>query len=214
MMLRVAGPEEMYEEIRATGMQFWEQIQSYAIRHPAFQTGKRPVTVPEDAPPVIRQMARLSAMAGVGPMFTFQGALTEYVGQAVAKILPEVNVSCGGDHYVIAKHRARLPVHVGGVTGAAGQGLAVVVKPELGPHGIFTSSGGSYFPSDSIDGLVIVARSCILADAAASAATNILSKPNSFRAALAFLQKMRGVHGAIVMRGEHIGVAGGLELAA
>ena len=36
MVLRVAGPEEMYEEIRATGMQFWEQIPSYAIRHPAF----------------------------------------------------------------------------------------------------------------------------------------------------------------------------------
>jgi uncharacterized protein len=212
MVLRIAGPEELYEEVRATGMQYWEQIQSYAIRHPGFQTSKRPLSVPEDAPPVVRQMAKLSAMAGVGPMFTFQGALTEYVGQGLAKIMPEVNVSCGGDHYVVTRKRARMPVHAGSTE--TSRGLVVIVKPELGPHGIYATPGGAYFAGESPDGLIVVARSCILADAAAAAAKAILARPGSFRKALAFLQNLRGVHGAIVIRGEAIGVAGGLELAA
>ena len=209
MVLRVAGSDDLYEEVRAAGMQFWEQLQSYAIRHPGFQTGKRPMSVPDDAPVVVRQMARLSAMCGVGPMFTFQGALTEYVGQSVAKRMAEVNVSCGGDHYVVTRHRARMPIHAG-----THSDLAVVVKPELGPHGIYASTGGADFAFDATDGLVVVAQSCILADAAAAAARAILAKPRSFRAALGFLKNVPGVHGAVVVRGEAIGVAGGLELAA
>src|SRR5207249_8661862 len=75
MTLRITGPEELYEEARAAGMQFWEQVQSYAIRHPGFQSGKRPLPVPEDGPMVIREMVGTAARAGVGPMFTFRGAL-------------------------------------------------------------------------------------------------------------------------------------------
>ena len=118
----------------------------------------------------------------------------------------------GGDHYVVTRNRARMPVHAGSTE--TSRGLVVIVKPELGPHGIYATPGGSYFAGESADGLVVVARSCILADAAAAATKAILAKPGSFRKALAFLQDLRGVHGAIIIRGEAIGVAGGLELAA
>src|SRR2546427_8230739 len=84
LTLRIAGPEELYEEARAAGMQFWEQIQSYAIRHPGFQSSKRPLSVPEDAPEIVRQMAAQTGLAGVGPMFAFRGALTEFVGKRLA----------------------------------------------------------------------------------------------------------------------------------
>ena len=52
------------------------------------------------------------------------------------------------------------------------------------------------------------------AAAAATAASAILSKPDSLRMTLSYLQQMQGVHGAVVVRGERIGVAGNLELAA
>ena len=41
LVLRVTGPEELYEEARAVGMQFWEQVQSYGIdlgSPPAFRS--------------------------------------------------------------------------------------------------------------------------------------------------------------------------------
>jgi hypothetical protein len=210
MVLRVAGPEELYEQARASGMQFWEQLQSYSIRNPAFRTSKRPLQLPEDAPAPLRRMADLAAHAGVGPMFTFQGALAEFVGRALARTEDEVLVSSGGDHFVIAKRRARLHVH----PGVGGSAISVVVKPELGPQGIYTTTGRQYLPTDTGDGVVIVAASSILADAAAAGALAILSKPNSLRAALTYLRRLSGVHGAMVVRGDRVGLAGNLELAA
>ena len=213
LVLRITGPRDLYEEARAVGMTFWEQIQSYAVRDPLFRNSKLPYRVGEQAPPIIREMAAMAERAGVGPMFTFQGAITEYVGRAMARSLSEVTVSCEGDYFVQAGKRVRLPLGEG--SGAnAGRGLGIVVEPELGSHGIYSSSGRVYLPADAADGLVVVARSCILADAAATAATAILSKPGSLKAALSFLQGMPGVHGAVVLRGNRIGVAGRLELAA
>ena len=87
--------------------------------------------------------------------------------------------------------------------------MAVVLKPALGAQGIYSTLGNG-----SGDGLVVVATSCILADAAAAAATAILAKPGRLDAALRHLNGILGVHGAIVVRGDRIGVAGSLELAA
>jgi hypothetical protein len=90
----------------------------------------------------------------------------------------------------------------------------LVIKPDLGPQGVFSSLDPAYRDPEIADGLVIVARSCIRADAAAAAATAILTKPNSFHAALNYMRRLPGVHGALLVRGDHIGVAGALELAA
>jgi uncharacterized protein len=212
LTLRISAAEEMYEEARAAGMHFWEQIQSYAIRNPAFRSSKRPIEVPDDAPLIVRQMAEQSALAGVGPMFTFRGALTEFVGRKIAEAVPDVAVACGEDHFVITRRRARLAL--GPSPRGRHDGMALVVKPEIGPQGIYAALERSPMRSGRADGLVVVARSCILADAAGAAATAILSKPNSLRAALTYLQRLPGVHGAMVIRGERIGVAGALELAA
>jgi ApbE superfamily uncharacterized protein (UPF0280 family) len=212
LTLRISAAEEMYEEARAAGMHFWEQIQSYAIRNPAFRGSKRPIDMPENAPVIIRQMIEESALAGVGPMFTFRGTLTEFVGRAIAQAVGEVTVSCGEDHFVITRRRARLAL--GRSSTGRHDEMALVVKPELGPQGIYTALARSPMRSGRADGLVVVARSCTLADAAAAAATAILTKPNSLRSALTYLQRLPGVHGAMVIRGERIGVAGALELAA
>jgi ApbE superfamily uncharacterized protein (UPF0280 family) len=212
LTLRISAAEEMYEEARAAGMHFWEQIQSYAIRNPDFRRNKRPISVPDAAPAIVRQMAEQAALAGVGPMFTFRGALTEFVGRKIAESMPEVTVWCGEDHFVITRRRARLGL--GPSSGGRHDSMALVVKPELGPQGIYAALARSPMRSGTVDGLVVVARSCILADAAGAAATAILSRPNALRTALTYLQRLPGVHGAMVIRGERIGVAGALELAA
>jgi uncharacterized protein len=211
MVLRITGPDDRYEEARATGMQVWEQIQAYAIRHPAFRWSRRPVSVPMDAPAVAREMATEAALAGVGPMFAFRGALTDVVGRALAADLGDVIVSCGADHFVRTRHRARMGV---GAPTASRAPFGVVVDPSLGAHGILATTDARWLPADTLDGIVVVARSCMLADAAAAAASAILRRPRSFRAALAHLQSIEGLRGAMLMKGSAIGVTGALELAA
>jgi ApbE superfamily uncharacterized protein (UPF0280 family) len=211
MVLRVTGPEELYEEARAAGLHFWEQLQSYGIRDPAFRTSRRPVTVPDDAPGLIREMAEAARHAGVGPVFAFQGAITDHVGRFIALRAPEVLVSNGGDYFVVARKRSRLGVPIGG---HEGQSLGIVVRPELGPHGIYTTAGREQSPADAADGLVVVASSCMLADAAAAAAGIVLRRSDSMAETLDYLQRMEGVFGALVVQGRDVGVAGSLELAA
>jgi ApbE superfamily uncharacterized protein (UPF0280 family) len=207
LLLRITGPDYLYEEVRAAGMLFWEQIQSYAIRNPPFRTSKRPLEVPETAPPIIQEMARSAAAAGVGPMFTFQGALTEYVGRKLRDALSDLTVSCGEDHFVVTRRRMRLAVH-------PGLGLAVVVKPELGPHGVFVKLTPGGEPGEVLGGMVVVGQTCIVADAAAAAASAIVHKNDGFRTALGYLKKLPGLHGALLIQGHQIGVTGALEIAA
>jgi uncharacterized protein len=212
-VLRITGPDELYEEVRAAGLQFWEQLQSYGIRNPDFRASRRPISIPENAPAAIRELAGTANRAGVGPMFTLTGALVDYVGLVVGKTQHEFMITCGRDQYVVARKRSRLTVRKG-LEKDEGN-LAVVVKPELGPHGIYSSLAAEPEPGHvRRGGLAIVANSCTMADAAAAGARSILSKPDSLKRALDYLRRLQGVHGAIIVLGEHIGVAGGLELAA
>ena len=210
IVLRVTAPLDYYEESRAAALSLWEQVSSYSIRNPAFRTSKRPVIVQDDAPAVIREMAEAAGSAGVGPVFTLPGALADHVGRYLARSLPEVLVSSGGDHHIRSRKRMKLLVHRS-VDGS--QGLSVIVDPARGTHGVATTLGRREPPGRGIDGLAVLATSCAMADAAAAAATAILSRPDSFRKALDYLRAVQGVHGAVVVVGKQIGVAGGVEVA-
>lgn len=212
MTLRVQGPRELYEEVRAAGMGFWEQLQSYLVRHPRFRGAKAPLAVPDDAPAIIRRMAELSALAGVGPVFTIRGAVTEHVGMELSKTLPEVVVSSGGNCFVAGRRRTRVTVRE--ARGPGEKDLAVMTSSGQDRHGIFTTTSSEHLPARVGHDVVVVAPSCILAEAAATAALAILSKPHSFATALRYLQGLDGIQGAMVMRDRRIGLAGSLELAA
>src|SRR2546430_14188439 len=98
--------------------------------------------------------------------------------------------------------------------GQAAGGLSVVVDPKRGTQGVFTSVGRIRLPSQSVDGLAVLASTTIMADAAAAATRAILSRPNSFRAALTFLRRLEGVQGAVAVQGKRIRVAGAAARAA
>jgi ApbE superfamily uncharacterized protein (UPF0280 family) len=65
-----------------------------------------------------------------------------------------------------------------------------------------------------LDGIAVLAESCMLADAAAAGVHAILPKPDGFHLALTYLRKVPGVTGGVVVQGDRIGVAGGVEIAA
>jgi ApbE superfamily uncharacterized protein (UPF0280 family) len=206
-VLRIWARRSVLDEARVASLRFAEELASYAIRDPGFKRARRPIPVPQDAPPIIREMARLSALAGVGPAFTFRGALLDYVGLALAQDLKEVSASCGGDHFVLAGKPGRLAL-------PGNRKLALIVPAELGFKGIHTEIGRSEGSARGADILAVVAESCILADAVAAAATTIMARRRSLHAGLAFLKAIPGIHGAVVVQGTRIGLAGNVELAA
>ena len=54
----------------------------------------------------------------------------------------------------------------------------------------------------------------MLAAAAAAGVRAILPKPDGFHLALTYLKRVPGVTGGVLVEGERIGVAGGVEIAA
>jgi hypothetical protein len=207
MVLHITAASDLNEESRAAALSFWEQLHAYTLRNPAIRTSKRPIEIPDDAPEIVREMVVAASKAGVGPMYSFQGALADHVGRFLARDLDAVSVNCGGDFFILARKRQKLTIH----TRPDGSGFAVVVAPRKGGVGISTTIGRGRV---AVDGLAVLAESCMLADAAAAGVQAILPKEGGFRLALTYLKKVPGVLGGVVVQGDRIGVAGGVEIAA
>lgn len=207
MVLHVTAGTDLNEESRAAALSFWEQLHAYTLRNPDIRTSKRPMEVPEDAPEIVREMVGAAATAGVGPMFSFRGAVTDHVGRFLARDLDDVTVSCGGDYFILARKRQKLTIH----TRPDGGGIAVVVQPSKRGVGVATSLGRG---GAAVDGVAVLAESCMLADAAAAGVRAIVPKPDGFHLALTYLRKVPGVQGGVLVDGDQIGVAGGVEIAA
>jgi uncharacterized protein len=215
MTLHIQAATDFNEESRAAALSFWEQLHAYTIRNPAFSSAKRPIDVPADAPDIVREMVSSARRAGVGPMFSFQGAVTDHVGRFLARDGQEVTVNCGVDYFIRSRKRQKLTV-----VRRPGSTVAVVVPSSKHGVGVSMSSGAGRAPGSadghgsSLDGLAVLAESCMLADAAAAGVHAILAKDDGFGTALGYLKKVDGVFGGLVISGERIGLMGSLEIAA
>jgi ApbE superfamily uncharacterized protein (UPF0280 family) len=208
LTLHIAAPEDYAEESRAAALGFWEQLQSYALRYPDFSRSKRPIDrVGPDAPDIVREMVASASSAGVGPMFTFRGAVVDQVGRFLADQVHELTVSCDGDYFLKSRKRVRLAVRRRG-----GEPLSVVVEPSPKGAGVSTTLGRGKGHSGP-DGLAVIAESCMLADAVAAGVQAVLSKPDGFGMALRYLQEIPKVRGGVIVVGETIGVSGAVEIA-
>ncbi len=208
LLLYISAPEDFAEESRAAALSFWEQLQSYGLRHPDFRTSKRPLDkIASDAPEIVREVVRAAASAGVGPMFTFRGAVVDQVGRFLGEQLNEVTVACDGDYFIKAKKRMKI-----GVKRRGGEPITVALEPDPAGIGISTTLGRGK-QGTGPDGLAVIAQTCMLADAAAAGVQACLPKEDGFGMALHYLQRVPGVQGGVVVVGDRIGVAGQVEIA-
>ncbi len=194
MVLRITANEDFAEES--------------ALQHPEFRTSKRPLDPPAaEAPAIVQEMVASASAAGVGPMFTFQGAVVDQVGRFLIQSLGEVTVACGGDYFIKAKKRVKLAVKRHG-----GEPITVALEPDPNGVGVSTTLGrgrGGGGP----DGLAVIADTCMAADAAAAGVQALLPKKLGFAQAVRYLKTVPGVRGGVFVMGERIGVAGNLEIA-
>src|SRR5262249_7414117 len=183
-------------------------LEACPLRDRAFRESRRAGKVGGGEPELVREMADTAGRAGVGPMYSFQGAVTDHVGRFLAREVNEVTVNCGGDYFIRSRKRQKLTV-----VRRPGSPVAIVVPATREGVGISMASG-SFTGRTDVDGMAVVAESCMLAGAAAAGVQAILQREDGLRSALAYLKKVPGVIGGVVFLGERIGMAGGLELAA
>jgi ApbE superfamily uncharacterized protein (UPF0280 family) len=186
-------------------------LEEYISRHPEFQKSLEPLELLAGAPEVAQNMARAAKLAGVGPMAAVAGAVAQLAGRAALDAgAREVIVDNGGDIYVCAAE----PVIIGLKTGTTevAEKLAFSLKPGDTPISICSSSGkmGHSMSLGECDLATVVAKEAALADAAATAAANLVRNVDDIDPALENISSIEGVDGVMIVKGARVGLAGKL----
>ena len=150
-------------------------------------------------------MVASASAAGVGPMFTFRGAVVDQVGRFLLQSVGEVTVACGGDYFIKAKKRLKLAVKRHG-----GAPIAVALSQIPAAWGFHDARAR---PGTGPDGLAVIADTCMAADAAAAGVQALLPKERGFAQAVRYLKGVPNVRGGVFVVGERIGLAGAVEIA-
>lgn len=191
-----------------------DRLESYIRSHPLFRESLEPLEVPPTAPRIVREMAEAARAAGVGPMAAVAGAVCDAVARGTREAARELIVENGGDVY-LRSARERV---VGIFSGDGGDGLALGIRlpPRLLPLGVCTSSGriGHSLSFGDSAAATVLAPTCALADAAATAVGNRVRGPDGLREGLAAARRIPGVLGAVVIRDGELAAWGEVELVA
>ncbi len=187
-------------------------IESYIADHPRFQTSLIPMADDPFAPPIVRGMIHAATKAGVGPMAAIAGAISHGVGDALFAHSREVIVENGGDIFFCTRSDTTFAIYAG--TSPLSMKIGVKVTARKSAMGICTSSGtiGHSKSFGNADAVTVISSSCALADAAATALANQVSSEKDIDHTLAMGQKIEGVEGLLIIKGEKLGAWGDLEL--
>ncbi|UCH23250.1 MAG: UPF0280 family protein [Deltaproteobacteria bacterium] len=187
-------------------------IETYAKNNPLFLKTLRPWRVNGPAPLIIRNMARAGQMAGVGPMASVAGAISEYVGKGLLPHTDEIVIENGGDVFVKTKSSFTVGIYAGASPLSLRMGIRI--DGENKPISVCTSSGkiGHSLSLGKADAVCVVSRSCPLADAAATATANRVHSKSDIPKAIGFAKAIEGVSGLVVIVDDEIGLWGQLEV--
>lgn len=189
------------------------RLSAYIAWHPEFLTSLRPVEVGPDAPDIVQDMARAGQACGVGPMAAVAGAVAQWVAKRVVAQSPNLLVENGGDLFLYSTRERVIGLLSDPVQG---MGLGVRLTPRDFPCSLCSSSAsiGHSLSLGRGDLVVTRAKSAHLADAAATALSNILQDPDD----LTFVMEQarcladHGLLGVFAQHGEQVGVWGEMEL--
>jgi ApbE superfamily uncharacterized protein (UPF0280 family) len=188
------------------------QIESYLAQDPGFKTALSPMAVPGTAPSIIRDMARAARAAQVGPMAAVAGAVAEYTGRHLRTFSEEVVVENGGDIFIHSQTDTVLTVFAGTSPFSLTTGIQIPRQPDS--FGICTSSGtfGHSQSFGKADAVMVMAQSCLLADAAATGLANLVKTSDDIAPTLEAGKQISGVQGLVIIKDTQIGLWGALRL--
>jgi len=187
-------------------------LESYIGRHPIFLTTLKPYQAEAGDPTIVKEMARVSQLAGVGPMAAVAGAIAEAIGRDLLAFSPEIIVENGGDIFLkISKERV-VGIYAGQSSFA--RKIALEIMPRETPMGICTSSGtvGHSLSLGSAEAVIVLSPSTALADAAATALCNIVKAADDIPRAIEKAQSIEGLRGLVIIVGDKMGVWGKVRI--
>jgi hypothetical protein len=210
--LYIRASIDLQRKARRLVLKYRRMLESYIERYPVFLTSLEPVSIPEDAPNIVKRMAEAAQKAGVGPMASVAGAIAEFVGKELLAFSPEIIVENGGDIYLKSLTDRIVGVYAGKSPFTGKIGLEIKAKDT--PLGICTSSGtvGHSLSFGKADAVIVLSKSTVLADAAATAIGNRVSEAGDITGAIDFAEGIKGLKGLIIIKGDNIGLWGEVKI--
>jgi hypothetical protein len=138
--------------------------------------------------------------------------VAEYTGMELLKHSEEVIVENGGDIFFNIHRDITVGIFAG--QSPMSEKIGIKISSSNKPFSICTSSGsvGPSLSFGSADAVTIKSASASYADAAATAIGNIIKNRSDIQRGIDEAKKMSRVTGLIIIKGEHLGVWGDIEL--
>ncbi len=186
-------------------------LDDYIGRHPDFRRSFEPLELREGAPEVAQRMARAARLVGVGPMAAVAGAMAQLAAEAALDAgTPEVIVDNGGDIFLRTAQPALIGLGAG--TARLSDRLGFSLQPGDTPVAMCSSSGkmGHSKSLGKCNLATVVAADAALADAAATQAANLVTTVEDVDSALERIAAIEGIDGVVIVKDDHVGLAGQL----
>ena len=210
--LYIRATSNLQRKAQRLVLKYRKQLEQYIEQTPDFLTSLKPLPTPVNAPLIVQDMIEAGRQANVGPMAAVAGAVAEYVGRELLEFSPEIIVENGGDIFLKINRKRIVGIYAGDspLTGK----LGLEINPQDTPLGVCTSSGtvGHSLSFGKADAVAVVAGSATLADAAATAICNRVSKPDDINGAIELGRKIVGLKGIVIIIGSSIGAWGDVKL--
>ncbi|MBN2487674.1 MAG: UPF0280 family protein [Methanosarcinaceae archaeon] len=185
------------------------KLERYIRSDPFFKTTLEPYHCPDDAPEIVKRLARASNAMGIGPMSAVAGTIASFAIEAmIATGATYAIVDNGGDIALINNR----PVVMGIYAGESPiKDLAFKLGPRDSVTGVCTSSGtvGPSISFGMADAAIVFSDDVPLADSAATALANAVGiGAKSVEDAFNVVRDIAGIKGAVVIQGQYIGMWG------
>ncbi|SDU17060.1 UPF0280 family protein [Desulfobacula phenolica] len=187
-------------------------IEAYINMHPEFATSMTPLQNSGPAPQIIQDMIKAAELANVGPMAAVAGAVAAGTGTSLLPYSNEIVVENGGDIFIKSDSKTIFSIYAENSVFSMTTGIRVEKRDT--PYGICTSSGtlGHSKSFGKADAVTVLADSCPLADAVATALGNRIKNTTDIKAAIDTGKTIPGVQGIVIIKGDKIGLWGDLKL--
>ncbi len=210
--LHIQAQSDLSENALKAVLECREYIESYIRLHPDFLTSLVPVDILFPAPEIIMNMGKAAKETGVGPMAAVAGAVAEYTCQRLLKDSEEVIVENGGDISMKIDREIIFTIFAG--KSPLSMKTGVRLDNRKSPFSLCTSSGtiGHSKSFGKADAASVIADSCALADAAATAIGNMVKKESDIEKAINAGKMIQGIQGIIIIKNRTLGAWGNIEL--
>ena len=187
-------------------------LEAYIGRHPIFLTTLDAYQAEAESPAIVKEMARVSQLTGVGPMAAVAGAIAEAVGRDLLAYSPEIIVENGGDIFLKISSKRLVGIYAG--QSPFTKKIALEIMPGETPLGIGTSSGtvGHSLSLGVADAVIVLSSSAALADAAATALGNMVKAADDIPRVIEEAQSIEGLDGMVTIIGDKMSVWGKIRI--